>query len=374
MKILQVFGELGCAGAESRMMDVYKNIDRKKYHFDFLSLSTNDNQFFEKEIISLGGKIYKIKSPRDCGFIKHINDVRKIIKNGNYNAVHAHTSFHSGIIMLCAWLEHIPVRITHARTNRSKKKGLLQNISIIIGKILIKLFATHRIAISTASGIFLFGNSNFEVIPNSFDLEKYLNTDIKQVEKLRKELNIDKDSFIIGHVGRFEEPKNHKFLVYLFKEYLKINPNSKLILVGDSYLKPETENLCKELNIFDNVIFTGIRNDVNVIMRLFDVFVFPSLYEGLGTVILEAQASGIPCVKSEGVPDDTDLGLKMVQSLSLKDPIEKWIKAITESQNKEIPDKICILNAFENRNYTLKSTIEKFINIYNKENIIEKKY
>ena len=350
-------------GAECRMMDVYRAIDKSAFQFDFVTL-TSGHQIFEDEIKELGGKVYKIKSPREIGILKHVREVRKCIRAENYSVLHAHTSYHCGMMMLAAWLEHIPVRISHARTTGSKSKAKSKHISLVLGRILIKLFATKRIAISKKAGEFVFGNSSFEVLPNAIDVKKYQNIDNSEIDNIKEEIGIRKDAFIIGQIGRFALMKNHIFSINLFNEYLKHFPNTKLVFIGDGELKPEIESLAKKLGIYGEVIFTGIRNDVNKVIHTFDVLLFPSLFEGLGGVALEAQAAGIPVVESDSVPVETDMGVGMVQRVSLHDDFSVWKNAIDAARDGKRPSFEIINRAFQEKKYTLSSTINTLCSIY----------
>lgn len=363
IRILQLFGSLNMGGAECRMMDVYRAIDKSEFQFDFVTL-TSGQQIFEDEIKEFGGKIYKIKSPREIGIIKHIREVRKCLKSENYSAVHAHTSYHCGMVMLAAWLEHIPVRISHARTTGSKSKSKSKGLSLFLGRILINLFATKKLAISNNAGEFVFGNSSFEVLPNAIDVKKYQNIDISEVESLKNEIGVRKSAFIIGQIGRFAAMKNHKFSTIWFSEYKKQCPNSMLVFVGDGELKPEIERLSKELGIIDDVVFTGIRNDVYKVIHAFDVLLFPSLFEGLGGVVLEAQAAGIPVVESDSVPIETDMEIGLVQRLSINDDYSAWKNAVDSTKEGKRPSLETINQAFQEKHYTLSSAINKLSNIY----------
>ena len=164
MKVLQVFSSLNMGGAESRMMDVYRHLDTSKIQFDFVTLS-DEKQFYEDEIESLGGSIHKLRSPREVGVYQHIKELRECIRNNAYSAVHAHTSYHCGIVMLASWLEHVPVRIAHARTTGSKSISKAKRLSIVLGRCLIRLFSTYRLAISKKAGEFVFGKGENPVYP-----------------------------------------------------------------------------------------------------------------------------------------------------------------------------------------------------------------
>ena len=363
LKVLQVFGSLNMGGAESRMMDIYRNLDRDVCEFEFLCMQT-DHQYYEDEITELGGKIIKIDSPRKSGVIKHFSTLYKIMKSGKYDAVHAHTSYHCGVVAMVAFFARIPVRISHSRTTGSKQKSKLKGLFLLFGRCLVNLFSTHKFAISSDAGYFLFGKSRFEVVPNAIDTDKYLNTSKDEITQLKKELKIDDNKLIIGQIGRFDPMKNHEFTLNWFSQFLQIKPDSVLAVVGDGPLRSDMEKLANELGIADKVVFTGVRGDVPKLIHIFDVLFFPSIFEGLGGVVLEAQAADVPAVISDNIPYETNLGLGMVERCSLDSDFDGWNNAILQSLSKKNITQVEILQAFDNNGYSIKAVTEKFINAY----------
>lgn len=363
--VIQVFGSLDAGGAESRMMDVFRAIDRSKYRFIFVSLDTSEGQFYEEEIRSLGAEIIKIESPRRTGVWRHFRQLHELFLSlnsaGKADCVHAHTSYHIGIVLLAAHRARIPVRIAHARTTSSINRGGLANkLMIAVGKRLIKSFATHRLALNEETALSLYGSvSGIQIIPNAIPLELYS-------EALPADIyaDIPADATVICHIGRFQPMKNHEFLLKLFAEYLKEHPDSWLILVGEGPLRPAAESLVKELNIGNRVKFTGLRRDIPQILSRASVFVFPSKYEGLGGVVLEAQAAGVGCVVSDTLPRNVDMGLDMVDFVSLEASVACWVEAIDKSLSKSRPDYEARYAAFDRRGFTLEHEIKLLTSIY----------
>ena len=357
LRVLQVFASLNVGGAECRMMDVYRNLDKEKVQFDFITMS-DEEQFFEKEIKSLGGEIYKIGNPRERGVFSNTKSLITIMKMKDYVAVHAHTSYHCGIVSLAAKIAGIDIRVAHARTTGTIQKGLLTKLNMLLGKFLINFFATERLCISKISGDFLFGKNavisgQATVIPNAINLKEYEN-----VSSFDKDLNeCLVDNIVIGHIGRFSEMKNHKFLVEIYKQLKGNYQQFKLVLVGDGLLKGEIEKKIHDENLSDSVIFTGQRRDIPYLLSLFDVLVIPSIYEGLGGVVIEAQAAGIPCVVSDVLPDEIDIGLDIIKRVSLEAPIQEWINAIQNSRHLKIKDRVLITQKFEDKKYTIEQEI-----------------
>ncbi len=363
IKVLQVFGSLNMGGAESRMMDIYRNIDKKEVEFDFLTLSKDENQYYEKEIKELNGKIIKIASPRDAGILKHIKELKKIMKEGCYDAVHAHTSYHSGLVMLAAKKVKIPVRITHARTTGSKQKNMLKKLFLKFGKYLINKNSTHRFAVSREAGKFLFNKKEFQVIPNAIDLKRYI-SNFADKNQIKNNLNIAEEEIIIGHVGRFDSMKNHKFIVEWFNQYRKSNDNIRLLFIGDGMLRKDIEKQVSDLGLSKYISFLGIRGDVPRLISVFDVLIFPSIYEGLPGTVLEAQASGVPVVGSYAIPNEADLGLGLLERLYLDESFQVWNDAVNGAIKKTKISAEKIKKAFDKHGYSIKSVTEKYVNTY----------
>lgn len=363
--VIQVFGSLDAGGAESRMMDVFRAIDRSKYRFIFVSLDTSEGQFYEEEIRSLGAEIIKIESPRRTGVWRHFRQLHELFLSlksaGKADCVHAHTSYHIGIVLLAARRARIPVRIAHARTTSSINRGGFANkLMIAVGKRMIKSFATNRLALNEETALSLYGkDSGARIIPNAIPLELYS-------EALPADIyaDIPADATVICHIGRFQPMKNHEFLLKLFAEYIKEHPDSWLILVGEGPLRPAAESLVKELNIDNRVKFTGLRRDIPQILSRASVFVFPSKYEGLGGVVLEAQAAGVGCVVSDTLPRNVDMGLDMVDFVSLEASVACWVEAIDKSLSKSRPDYEARYEAFDRRGFTLEHEIKLLTSIY----------
>jgi glycosyltransferase EpsF len=240
---------------------------------------------------------------------------------------------------------------------------------VFIGKILISVFATEMLAITKESADFLFfkkyiKNKKVKIVPNAIQLDIYKNISNEEIIKLKKQYTITSNNVVIGHVGRFEVMKNHKFLIDLFFDYNKLNPNSILVLIGDGTLKMVMEKLVKDLGLNNNVIFLGIRSDVYLWMNIFDLVLLPSLFEGLPGVASEAQAAGTPCVLSNTITNKSDLGLGLLRYLSITGDKGDWIKAINYYIKTNKPSFSLIENKFDEKNLSLSKGIEVLNKIY----------
>jgi|SRR5690554_1061557 len=357
-RILHVFANLDLGGAESRIMDVYRYIDKEKYQFDFLIL-TADSCFFEEEIINLGGKIYRVTHP-SINIYKHTREVLSVIKKNKFSAVHSHTSYFSGLVMLIAWHCKVSHRIAHARNQLIGTKKIMTKCFFWIGKNLCNFFATSKLAISKDAGVFLFGNNkNVTIVPNAFEYEKI------KFYRSANELNLSSNTINLVMIARLVPVKNHIFAIMLIK---KINENKErdkkinLYLIGTGSEEKKLLELVNSLNLNDSVIFLGRRVDVYDVLCEFDFLILPSFSEGLGVAALEGQAAGIPCILSDGVPEEADLELGLVKRLPLDLVI--WENAIFELRRNQCLTKEIINKRFFESGYSVKKTSEIYFSKY----------
>ncbi len=366
-RISVVLASLNAGGAETRMLDVLKAIDQKQYKLDFIVLCMNVDQFYEHEILEHGGTIIKLHSPRQISIIKHVKELRSVFKKGHYAAVHANTSYHSGLIVFSAFLSQIKVRIVHARTTKLRNANFQGRISEVLGRALIWLFATDRLAISKESAKYLYGKKNkATIVPNAIDLEKFISVTEEERNQVKEQISIPKGSKIIGHVGRFDDAKNQAFLIRVFCELLTKRADAFLVLVGNGNTWEGCRDLARLLKVDNKIKFLGARKDIPILMNLFDVFVFPSKYEGLGNVVVEAQAAGTPCICSNNVPSSVDMGIGIVEFISLDRPLGEWALLTEKMMERNKVDRNLVQECFLRREYTLTKSIEILCAIYDK--------
>lgn len=367
-RVLHVVGAMNIGGTETMLMNLYRNIDRNKVQFDFISFS-NEEGYYDKEIINMGGRIINISQPNLLILKTEVSELVEVInKYGPYQVVHAHTLFNSGIAMIAAKKSNIKIRITHAHTTSDNETSLIRKIYVKYMRNVINKNSTYLFACSNEAGKYLFGDksihrSNYIFFSNLIDYEKIFNANKDKVIQFKYENNLD-DNLVIGHVGTFKEAKNQKFLIEILHYLINENSNIKLLLVGDGSMRKELEDLVRDYDLQENVIFTGIREDVEVMLHCMDIFVFPSTYEGLGLVLLEAQAAGLSCLLSEAIQPEADINLGLIKQLRLSDGVETWGSSILKlSRNGEVDNKT-IKNAFEGSNYSTQRCINKLMKIY----------
>lgn len=317
IRVLHIVTTMNRGGLETMIMNYYRNIDREKIQFDFLEHRSEISDY-DQEIEKLGGKIFRISALNPFSKV-YKNQLDMFFKEHNYEIIHVHQDCLSTVALKIAKKNNIPIRIAHSH-NSSQDKNIKYIIKLIYKKG-IKKYATSLFACGYQAGTWIFETNNFLVMNNAINTKDFLfNTDIRN--RIRTELNIE-NRFVVGHIGRFCEPKNHDFIIDVFNELLKINQNSYLILVGTGELEEKIIKKVHKLNLQNNVLFYGISQNVNELLQAFDVFLFPSLYEGLPVTMIEAQASGIKCFISEKVPKETII-CDNVEILKLDDTPTQW--------------------------------------------------
>ena len=296
--ILQVIGGMDRGGAETFLMNVLRSIDKDKFQFVFLCYG--DKPFdYEAEVVSLGAKLVRIPDVKTVGIRRHLQDIRRVIKENNIDGVHAHTYYNSVFSLFVASTAGLKLRAVHSHnTMAGKNPSMLKRLYFLISKIGITLFANTFLACGDDAGRALYlPIRRFSVIHNGINVEDFaFSKDAR--DKVRKGLGLNDSTTVIMHVGRFDEQKNHPFLIDVFNDFLLLNPNSVLLLIGDGLLRRSIEKKVVSLGIEDKVKFMGKRSDVYRFYSAADAFVMPSLYEGLPVVLIEAQVNGIPSLVS----------------------------------------------------------------------------
>lgn len=320
IRILHIVTYMGRGGLETMLMNYYRSIDRTKVQFDFLT-HREFRADYDDEIEALGGRIYRLPNlnPFSRSYLGALD--RFFAEHTEYRIVHSHLDCMSSIPLKAAKKHGVPVRIAHSHSSR-QDRDLKYPLKLLF-KQGIAGQATQLFACGREAGRWMFGTDDFHVLNNAIDASRYA-YDSQVRRTVRAELGISDDALVAGHVGRFMAPKNHGFLLRIFAQ---LPGNAMLLLVGDGELRAENEQLATELGIRDRVIFAGLRSDVERMLQAMDVFVFPSLYEGLPLSIIEAQAAGLPCLISDKVPIEcrkTDLVTQLPQDASSA----QWAEAV----------------------------------------------
>lgn len=328
IKVLHVVRKMDLGGVERWLLGIVQEFQYSDIQIDIL-VHTDEAGALDDQLRNLGVNIIPLlgyKKP-----LKYIANLYRILKNnGPYDVVHSHVLYFSGIVLLAAKLARVPIRISHAHSNRSDiepKKGL-RAFYIYTMKVLVRIFANRYVAVSQEAH-----KSLHKGIVPDHELEilycgvKHLDT-VNINDSLKESFGILKSKFVLGHVGRMSEPKNHKFLLEVFA-VLRTKLDAVLILIGDGELKEEIENYIFELNLSDDVILLGAREDaVDIMASIFDVMAFPSLYEGLPLTVVEAQAVQIPIIVSKNITQEAEFDSQLVSYLPLTSSAEQWANAL----------------------------------------------
>lgn len=353
IRILQVVNIMDRAGLENVLMNYYRNIDRTKVQFDFLTHRTEIGAY-DAEIMEMGGRIYKAPRLYPQNYPQYFRFMKKFFQeHQEYKIVHSHIDAMSYLPLLAAKHADIPIRIAHSHSTNVEKdfKYILKQFF----RHNINFVSTHCAACSNDAGRFLFGKRDCIVIPNALDINKFkFNAAIR--ENKRNEMNIN-DAYVIGHVGRFTYPKNHKFLLDVFEKIATRDKQAVLLLIGAGELLEKIKLEIENKKISNRVVILSNRDDVHELYQAMDMFAFPSLYEGLGLAAVEAQISGLPCIVSECVPKEAKIS-ENIEFLNLN--VDDWVEMIMQKRNESIRNEIY------SEKYDIVKSAEKLEEFYEK--------
>ncbi len=325
IRILQVVTHMNRGGLETMLMNYYRHMDRTQVQFDFLTHREYDGDYGE-EIRQLGGKIYhmSVLNPFSPDYRKDLGAF--FDSHPEYKIVHVHQDCLSGVILQVAKQHGVPVRIAHSH-NANQAKDIKYPVKLLF-RSFIPRYATKLMACGEDAGKWMFRGAPFEILSNAIPAaDLSCNEERKRIQ--REKWGIQPNELLVGHVGNFTLQKNHLFLLDIFNEIQK-RTSAKLMLVGKKKQWSDVDEKIQALGLQDKVILAGVRSDVPDLLQAMDVFVFPSLHEGLPLTMVEAQASGLPCLISDKVPIECKM-TETVQQLSLNDAPEIWAERAMEA-------------------------------------------
>jgi glycosyltransferase involved in cell wall biosynthesis len=339
-----MIGALEMGGSQALVMNLYRHIDREKIQFDFI-LDHPDRDDYVDEVKALGGRIYTMP-----GFHGNVHQVRRawdefFTNHPEYKVLHSHVRSYASLYLPIA-KRHGVKTIIHSHST-SNGKGFSSLVKMAL-QYPLRYQADVLMGCSKESGEWLFGKKatagdRFFFLPNGVDLQRFsFDENIRQ--QYRRDMGLE-DKIVIGHVGRFHPAKNHMFLLESFAQLKRLRPNAVLLLVGDGELRGEIESKISQLGLIDSVMLTGNRSDVAELMQAMDTLAFPSAWEGLPTTVVEAQATGLPCIISDRITEDVDLS-PLVQRLSIDNP-ELWAKVLAYPQPRQNVQADIIASGFE---------------------------
>ncbi len=332
IRVAQVVAGMVPAGLETWLMHVLRHIDRRRFQVDFVT-NLDEPCFYDDEILSLGSRILRCPSPkRPWSYARAL--LRTLRRYGPYDVVHSHLHHYSGFVLGVARYAGVPVRIAHSHSDTSAKQakaGYWRRLYLNRTERWIERYATSGLSVSPGAGAALFSTWNadprWRVLYCGIDTEAFRSPVDKQA--VRQQLGLPPHALVLGHVGTFREPKNHSFLVEVAAAVMAREPRARLVLVSDGPLRPAIERKVRQLGVADRVVFAGRVEDATTVLRAaMDVFVFPSLWEGLPLAVVEAQAAGIPSVLSDVITSEVIIAKPMVEQLSLSAPVQRWAETV----------------------------------------------
>ena len=329
-RVLHVVSGLDIGGIETWLYQLLGRLERDRVEVEVLVFSPKVGAY-EQKISEMGIRILRCSSPHKP--LRMIRELRRLFASRQYHAVHVSLHFFSGLIVREAYRAGVPIRIVHSRNmgdskrrtlGRAAYEGLMRNF--------IARYATHRLAVSPEAGELLFGKgsvgpANYQIVPSAIDFDAFRQPVDR--EEVRREFGLSTDDAIIGHVGRIAPAKNHRLIIDIARAYIAVVPQARFVLVGDGPLREQIAWQVKQYGLEEKVIFLGFQREVPKLLKgLFDVFLFPSLWEGSPRVVVEAQVSGLPVVMSSIISKHMDVVPSLIKRVSLDSPVDDWIRAL----------------------------------------------
>ena len=360
-RVLCILANMNAGGAETFLMKIYRQLDRTKYQMDFC-INVPSKCFYEDEIISLGGKIYRIPSKSES-FQLYKERLFEVVNSNGYKYVLRIASNGASFIDLKIAKKAGASVCAVRSSNSSDGKGLAVKIAHRLGRFLYGKYVDVKIAPSDLAAIYTFGeraynNGDVKILHNALDLDVY-KFEPEERKRIRAEFEIKESEILCGHIGRFSPQKNHDLLIEIFSELCKERSNYKLLLVGNGELEERIRKKCADKGLQDKVIFAGVRSDIPAVLSAMDVFVFPSLYEGMPNTVIEAQATGLPCIISDRITKEVDI-TGLVRFMDIEGRPMDWAEEIDRRKNES---RASTTDAFINKRYDIVSVTDDFVQI-----------
>jgi glycosyltransferase involved in cell wall biosynthesis len=342
IRVLHVVTIMNRAGIETMLMNLYRSMDRRLIQFDFL-VHREEKGDYDDEIIQMGGRIYIVPSISPFHHKKYLKRLDSFFSSTDYRIVHSHLNTFSMYVLRSAKNIGISCRIAHSHIDRIPID--YKYPFKLFCKKKLRFYLTERFACGEGAGNWLFDTEKFRVVNNAIDTKRFLFT-YQDKNIFKQKFNV-KDQFVIGHIGRFSKQKNHHFIVDIFIEILKIRPQSMLLLIGDGALQKSIRKRVYRLNLSEKILFLGVRTDIPELLSVMDCFIFPSLFEGLGVVAIEAQCSGLHTFVSDAIPKEAFI-TEHIHKITLKESALQWANFIIKNSTIPINQEQSIRKIVEN--------------------------
>ncbi|KIQ97492.1 glycosyltransferase [Lysobacter sp. A03] len=358
-RVLHIVGRMDRAGAETMVMNLYREIDRSRFQFDFAYFTT-DRCDYDEEIEALGGRIHRIGAASPAARFRALY---RLLRTGEWSIVHAHTLFSSGLHLTAARVAKVQQRIAHAHSTQDANSGsILGRLYQRVSRALLKWSATHYVACGLAAGAYLFpGRKDVVLLPNAVDISKFSEAS----GAVRGELGIPSAQLVVLQVGRFMPVKNHERSIRIADAMRQAGVDFQLLLVGAGPEQSAIERLVADKDLGKHVRLLGLRADIPELMAAADVMLMPSHHEGFPVVLVEAQAAGLPAVVSSAVSSEVELGMGMVHFVDLDATDRDWVKALEVAARVGCPDKEVRRASLERAGFSSAAGARQLEQVYN---------
>ena len=361
-KVLIIAGALQTGGLENQLVQFGAGIE----NVELVYTSTAKAAYYEPQILEAGHRVAYVPDPAKAGLYAYCAAIYRLMKDERFDVIHAHELFHCGIEVFLGWLAGVKKRISHAHSsNDTRKSGLFALLYRYIMRVSIFLFSTDLLACSHNAGRFLYGNHairgrRFHILVNSVDLGRffYVKSHSDNIS-----FNFDPSLKYVIHVGRFANVKNHEYILKIARECKAAGTSLHFLLVGDGELFSHIREKTVEMGL-DNISFLGNREDVPELLKKADLFILPSLFEGLPLSLIEAQTAGLPCLVSDTITKEADFSLGLVKYLSISDPPSIWAQELQQLIFIERPSQERIINAIHAKGFAIEDFRAKLMSIY----------
>ncbi len=354
VRVLHIVGAIYPGGMENFIMNLYRNIDREQLQFDIAVHARKENDYVE-QIEKMGGRVYVL--PRlTSNPIKSLKMLYRLVKENDYPVVIRHTS--NALVAP----QLLTARIAGAKTvchSHTETDDML--ILHKLGRLMMGVAATNKLACSDKAGKWMFGNSKFEIVHNAIDIDKFKYQQEK-AQKIRDEFGLG-NAKVYGHIGNFAPVKNHTFLLKIFKEISLLDNNVRFFCIGEGNLRKDIESEIQQLGLSDKVILTGIRKDVDCFMSCFDMLIFPSIFEGLPLTLIEAQAAGLPSLISDAITKDVIVTQNLVEMESIEGNASVWAQKAVAMAADTHKSRECQIESISKAGYNI-DTLAKWYQSY----------
>lgn len=361
--VLQVTGGLEAGGSDIVVLSAAEAL-AGQCEMDYLVFGENRGKL-EDRALATGGRVLRMKPLTELGPVKFLKELELLLVNNHYDAVHSHINLGAGLIMRAAEAAGVPIRITHSHSTRYPSRGPIHSLYQLVSRKLIVKHSTSFAACGQEAGKALLGSAwekaDARVIPNGIKVDDFVNVRERRAS-VRTSLDLSADQLVVGIIARLVPEKNHNFILDVMALDKKLGGEAVLLMIGDGALREDLEHRVVEFGLSDRVRFLGVRQDIPDLLATLDLLVLPSLFEGIPLVLIEAQAAGIPALVSEGVPHEVDLGLGLLNWLSLDEP-SAWQRAFYNQITP--PNSSDIQRRFEETGYSLESSAQLFLRMYN---------